>query len=418
MKLAIIGTGDSLALIRHIIEIYFPSITTYPLTVDKVKNIKNIIQSIPTDMDGIFVSGIGVYFELLKYKLKIPVSYAEHGAISLIKCLEHMRSKNCLKKSVRISFDIMNAEIIEDVAQEFQYDIKDYYIETIHPDKNEEYYITKHLKLFYENKIDYVITSYGYIYSLFKSLDLPVYRMVPSISDLKSNIHALMTEVKLSKLDKSNILVFKFDVLENISTNMMKEQFMKFSKSMDGFVHFSSNKNTILISNKSYYNIDFTMNLLHDFLCENNLEHLRVGIGADISVQKALSNADKALEKKNISNIIFFDGLLYHSFDENKKKLPVNELTTDQILEISNHTGIIPKRIHALNDAIVKRNKNAFTSNDLSQILGLSVRSANRILNALLESGYGILLENETVNGTGRPKRVVKIQFVPPNLSE
>ena len=410
MKLAIIGTQESVNLINKIIDKDFEDISYCNLVLDKVKKIKDIIVNITEDIDGIFVTGMGVYFELLKYDINVPISFAKHGSISLIKCLEKMKADNCLESQTRLSFDIISDTTIEDIIADFNYSISNFYIEESKPEKNEDYYITKHLKLFHDNKIDYVVTSFGYIYSLFKSLDLPVYRMFPSIIDLKNNIEDLLLEIKISKLDKSKIMVYRFKPLNDINILDYKKPFLKFSKSIDAFVDFNEDNSITIISTKNYYNNRFNMALVSNFLQEYELTNFIAGIGSDISVKKALKNSQKALNDDS-KNITYFDGIAFHYYNDNEKLHPINLITDEEILEISEDTGVIPKRIHQLYDAMINLNKYEFSSYEISEILELSVRSANRIINSLVENGYGEFIDKNTQNNIGRPKRFVKINF-------
>ena len=84
-----------------------------------------------------------------------------------------MKADNCLKSQTRLSFDIISDTTIEDIINDFNYSISNFYIEESKPEKNEDYYITKHLKLFHDKKIDYVVTSYGYISVSYTHLTLP-----------------------------------------------------------------------------------------------------------------------------------------------------------------------------------------------------------------------------------------------------
>lgn len=411
IKLTILGTSDSVLLVNKIIDKNFSDITYDNLILDKVKNLKNIVNHIPKDTDGIFVTGIGIYFELLKYDINIPISFAKHESISLIKCLEKMKKEKCFEKSIRISFDIISDTVIEDIIQDFDCPIRDFYVEEAKTGKNEDYYITKHLKLLYDNKIDYVITSFGYIYSLFKSLDLPVYRMFPSVIDLKNNIEELLFEIQIAKLDKSKILVYQFKMKEGSKIFKYKKAFIKFSKSIDAFIDFYEDNSVIIISTKNYYNNNFNMAIVFDFIKEYELYNLKVGIGSDVSVQKALNNSREALDKDSDNIITYFDGVLFRYYDEQMQINPIRNLTEDELLVISNKTGIIPKRIHQLYDSMIRLNKDIFSSYEIAEILEISVRSANRFINLLVENGYGEFVDKIIQNNIGRPKRHIKIKF-------
>lgn len=412
MKIGVIGTKKSIELVNEIIDNSYPEVQYFNLLINQVKNVKNIVEDLPKDIDGIFVTGIGVYFELLNYDFNIPISYAKHGAMSLIKTLQNMENDKVLDRNINVSFDIVSDTTVDDIINEFNYNINNYYIKEINSEYDEDFYITYHLKLLHEEKIDYVVTSFGYIYELFKSIGLPVYRMLPSIMDLKMNIEDLITEINMAKLDRSKILVYRFISRNNTDLMNHKKVFIKFARSLDAFIDFNEDNSITIISTKNHYNITYSMSILNDFLRLNNLTNISSGIGTDISVHKALKNSQKALMHSKCSEITFFNGFIYESFDENDILTHSFSLSEKDLQKISEDTEIIYKRIYQLYSSIVTLNKNIFSSDEIAEILDLSVRSANRIISALIKNGYAKFIGTQTTNKSGRPKRLVEINLL------
>ena len=412
MKIGVIGTKKSIELVNEIIDNSYPEVQYFNLLINQVKNVKNIVEYLPKDIDGIFVTGIGVYFELLNYDFNIPISYAKHGAMSLIKTLQNMKNDRVLDRNINVSFDIVSDITVDDIIKEFNYNINNYYIKEINSDYDEDFYITYHLKLLHEEKIDYVVTSFGYIYELFKSLGLPVYRMLPSLMDLKRDIEDLITEINMAKLDRSKILVYRFISKNNLDLLNHKKDFIKFAKSLDAFIDFNEDNSITIISTKNHYNITYSMSILNDFLKLNKLENIKSGIGTDISVHKALKNSQKALMNTKDSAITFFNGFIYESFDENENLTPNFSLSEKDLQKVSEDTTIIYKRIYQLYSSMITLNKNIFSSDEIAEILGLSVRSANRIINSLIKNGYARYIGNQNTNKSGRPKRLVEVNLL------
>src|SRR5699024_580205 len=112
MNILIVGTKESLDKSKEIISDL--NIKTQEIIIDDTTLISKKIKEIPSSIDGIFATGIGVYYELYKnFDLKVPINYAHRGVVSLSKALfSYMESD---KKFKRPAFDVIDKYIVDDL---------------------------------------------------------------------------------------------------------------------------------------------------------------------------------------------------------------------------------------------------------------------------------------------------------------
>ena len=111
---------------------------------------------------------------------------------------------------------------------------------------------------------------------------------------------------------------------------------------------------------------------------EENKISLNVGIGTGGTMNDAEMNARRAL-------------------DFSQKISEKTGLSTTSILKII-----------AIADV---RKSYIFDAHQLAECLGITVRSARRIMNKIMEAGYGKVYAKKTAAAGGRPKALVEILF-------
>lgn len=415
MKIVVIGATDSVDLIVEYVKNEYKDIDFIPIRHDEIETLDNIIPQIPKDIDGIYATGVGVYNSLHKYKFKFPIVFAKRGGIGLTKTFYNMYLEGLDLKDKTISFDAIDEFYITNIIKEFDIPIKNYYIPKEYQDKSESFHIENHLKLYKDEKIDYIFTSFGYIYSLFKKLNLPVRRIYPSRMDILNSINSLIEEINMANLDKKSLMVYRASVKNNENYGQAKNLFTKFSNSVEGFITENSENSFTIITNKGTATCDLGLNLIVNFIEQRNpiiLKSIKIGIATGSTLGQALQNADIALENASFDdNIYFYDGHAMKKIDSRNKDSFI-QFSTEEIEKISTRTGIRTKHIQNIYLSTITLNRNIFTSDELADILNLTSRSANRIINSLIRNSYAKEVDNKAFNeNVGRPKRYVEINF-------
>ena len=82
-----------------------------------------------------------------------------------------------------------------------------------------------------------------------------------------------------------------------------------------------------------------------------------------------------------------------------------------KLRKISEKTGLSTTSILKIIAIADVRKSYIFDAHQLAECLGITVRSARRIMNKIMEAGYGKVYAKKTAAAGGRPKALVEILF-------
>ena len=142
MKIAIMGASDSVEKIYKVLSAEHKDIEFVKYAEDEIKKLIDMTRNMEFDIDGIFLTGIGVYSEITsKIRFEKPVVYTERGIIGIIKALLEFYVEWDDTKSKRIALDIIEEKDLIEVLNEFNIQVKSYDIQKYLPSKNEGDYL-------------------------------------------------------------------------------------------------------------------------------------------------------------------------------------------------------------------------------------------------------------------------------------
>ena len=425
MKIAIMGASDSVEKVYKVLSVEHKDIEFIKYAEDEIKKLIDMTKNIDSEIDGIFLTGIGVYSEITsKIRFEKPVVYTERGIIGIIKALWEFYMEWDDTKDTRIALDIIEEKDLIDVLNEFNIEIKSYDIQKYLPSKNEGDYLKYYLENYEEGNIDCVFTSFGYIYNYLKKHNIPVYRIQATNIDIKNRFFKLKNSVNLKNLNECAIQVQIIQVVEgNARTQdsknsefQLEEEILMYSKEIEGMMQTINSNEYLIISNKgaalSVENINSLYRIINNCKLRNII--LGVGIGEGVTIYQSENNARNALRKSTSEkqgNIYFYDGENVVGPIFKKNQIKYKNLVDEETLKLSKEIGISYQYIEKIISVIKKLGRDEFTSKELAEILFISERSANRILKSLIDKGYGEESNLENSLGAGRPRRKVKIKL-------
>ncbi|MBU5255615.1 hypothetical protein [Tissierella praeacuta] len=425
MKIAIMGASDSVQKIHRILSQENKDIEFIQYAEDEIKKLIDMAKSIDSKIDGIFFTGIGVYSELSsQIRFEQPVVYTERGIIGIIKALCEFRMDWGDIKNTKIALDIIQEKDLLDVFNEFNINVRSYDIQRYLPSKSEEDYLRYYIKKYEDKQIDCVFTSFGYIYNYLKSHNIPVYRIQATNIDIKSRFDELKNSIQLKNIHERVIQIQVIQVVEGDpklynSTEgqlQLEEEILMYSKEIEGMMQTINPSEYLIISNKgallSAENINSLSKIINNCKLSNII--LGVGIGEGVTIYQSEINARNALRKSSFEkqgNIYFYDGENVVGPIMRKSQIKYKNLANKKTLQLSKEIGISYQYIEKINGVINKLGRDEFTSQELSEILCISERSANRILKSIIDKGYGEESNLENSLGAGRPRRKIKIKL-------
>lgn len=427
MKIAIIGAPDSVKKVYSILSSAYSEINFVTRSTEKIDDMINFIQDIEENVDGFYLTGIGIYSASNeKTNIKKPVVYTKRGITGIVKSFWDFQKDNCgtsILKNMKIGIDVIDEKDFLETLEEFNIEIKSYYLQKYDYQKTEAEYLEEYLKKIKSGEINCVFTAFGYIYSALKEKNIPVYRVQATNGEIRKEFKNLLNRIKMSKAENSKISVEIIKILksEGISNNILSDklqfekELLSYSQMVDGNIQTLGSDEYLILSNKGLLNAPENINTILSIIKNYSYKglHISIGIGEGNTIFLSEKNARTAL-KISISNgndsIFFSDGSEVKGPLMEKREILYKNFSDKRILEVSKNTGVSALYLEKIKSVIKKQDKNSFTSVELAEFLNISERSTNRIIKKIIEAGYASV-EYENSFGAGRPRRKTQFNF-------
>lgn len=399
MKILILGPRTSIEIIKD--NINTNDVELFELVIEDTTDIKKIINQIPSEIDGIFSSGKGVYYELRKYINNIPIHYTKRGIVSLsVAFINFIKSG---KKYKNPSFDVVERNILDLLISDYDLDFDEYFLQTINPKLDESSYIKEHIELFHSGKADCVFTAFEHTYNYMKKRSIPVFRIQAIGQEIMEDFEKLKRSIFYKNIQNKMLLVHNF---------MCKKPNQKF---YDFIEDYSSVLNAFRLEDSSSHVI-FSNNfasknelilLIEQLILKHDFKDFYLALATGSSVQLAMKNAEDGLKYcDSTSPIVFFDGDTLDKYRLSTQEDPISL----QIEEISRNANIQIDNLIKILLYAKSSDNHILTTSDISSILKLTKRSALRIMNKLVKTNYAsYVIQKDGV--AGRPENSIKMKI-------
>ena len=427
MRIAIIGAPDSVEKVYNVLSSAYTEIEFITRSTEKIDDMVNFIQDVEENVDGFYLTGIGVYSALNeKTNITKPVIYTKRGITGIIKSFWDFQKENYKTSALgnmKLGIDLVEEKDFLETLEEFNIKIKSYFLQKYNYQKTEAEYLEEYLKKIKSKEINCVFTAFGYIYYALKEKNIPVYRVQATNGEIRKEFKNLLDRIKMSKAENSKISVEIIKILKDnrILNNILSDkvqlekELLAYSQTVDGNIQTLGSDEYIILSNKGLLRNPKNINIIFDIIKKYYSKgiFISVGIGEGNTIFLSEKNARTALKlsiNDNKNNIYFSDGIEIKGPLMEKREMVYNKSSDKKILEISEKTGISSLYIEKIKSVMKKQDKNSFTSSELSEFLNISERSINRIVKKIIESGYATA-EYENSFGAGRPRRKTLFNF-------
>jgi len=422
--IGVIGPDDSIKNIMQIQQELDSDIELQYYTAFTVKDTLHVLDECQSNSDGILFTGRAVYdiavSEGIMYK---PHNYVVHDTSSVYFAL----LKNYHNKAIpkRVSSDARDVYVVQDALA--LTGIEKYYVLKYKSHYTEETYINYHLKNWNDGLVDVIFTSFSPVYEYFLKKNIPVCRLFTTSSEIRNAIAHLIMQIKLAREADVKIAVQLVRLCdENLSELLhldlacimlkIQQAFLDFVKLVHGSMVLNGLSELMIFSNKGSMLSKEAKNLLFKILSSLNIS-VCSGIGIGVTPMDAEHNARKALvrsnnQKDNTCFILHEDGVIEGPLlHQNYLKYNPHSLN-EKIKKLIEVTGLNASNIKKLQSLMTIHGINIFTSKDLGEYMGISERSANRILKQLLQAEKAEIISKETLySGRGRPRNMIKIHL-------
>ncbi|WP_349763417.1 hypothetical protein [Fusobacterium sp. SYSU M8D902] len=426
MRIAIVGAGDSVEKIYNILSKKYKKIEFILKKEDKIENTLKIIKEIESEVEGIYLTGIGVYYSLLNNKeleINKPVVYTKRGSIGLIKSFWELQKDSLIEDNIRLGWDIVEEHIFNEVVKEFDIELKGSYYQKYEPNKTENEYLENYLEKYKSKEINCIFTAFGYIYNKLKEKKIPVYRLQATNIEIENDFVALLNKIILNEKNSGlGVQIIKINSNKtgfdknNLELKMeIEKSLLEYSKKVEGNIQISDEKEYMIISNIDILQGDESLKeiLALKSRFEGQNEELAVGIGEGKTIFQAERNARVALKLSltKEGKIFYSNGKVVKGPLLNSKELEYKRDSDERIKTMAEEIEISPIYLEKIKSMIKKKKKNSFTSIEIAEVLNITTRSVNRIIKKILEKDYAEIVQVENSITAGRPRRVIKFKF-------
>lgn len=438
-RVAIVGHPDNIKRVDLVIKDSFSNIESFPIEMidmSQVQTTTHFLKEHIDDFDGVIFTG-KILYDIMNHNMhsQNPWVYLKNDDSQLQRAL----IKAMLKYDhdiTQISIDSYPEETVRQIYADLELDQNLYHtnvsqINIFNESLMDDLYNfhANHCRS-HENAL--AITGVSNVYKTLEDSRIPCMLLTPNENAIKDTLHDLLDKIKYEDLTVSQIVVIsmeidtsdEYDIISENEYSLMlqktriTEEVYKFAQRIQAAV-VETEKNYLLFTTKQ--------------IVESETHHLRelpilraikkktkntvsVGIGFGITAREAKSSAligkNKALKMGGDQCFVVYDRKHMERIKPldrvNNDKLPQLDTT---FKEISEKSGVSVNNIYQLKCIMDIYKKDQFTSHELSEEFGNSLRSMNRIIEKLENAGYIDITGKKIVGKAGRPSRILKLKI-------
>ncbi len=255
-----------------------------------------------------------------------------------------------------------------------------------------------------------------------------------STDSLLKAVKSLMTKTQVAVQRKNKLAVITISlsmpsenfILEStqhaliLAYNRIAEAVYWFSEKVNGcFIAISRKQYNIFCDSKilEAHTEDFTKLQLLDVITEKQMLSIFIGIGFGVNHREAMklstiahSRATARIESRayvmyNSKKIV---GPILPSSQSNKYDHALYEI---RLAKVSKEASISIDTIYKLQAMIINNKRHEYTSQSVSEQLNMSLRTVNRLVEKLENTGYVEVIGRKSSGGKGRPCRIYRFTF-------
>lgn len=341
----------------------------------------------------------------------------------------------CKRDIKRLSLDTFKKKDAENLLREVGIEVENsslYFAEQRMEQKDyADYLVDFHSQLYREGKVDCCITGVAEVYRRLMEEGIPITYSIASEMVFVQSIENLHLRWLAKKNSENQIVVIAVKLNIPSEYSLIKEDEYAYLsqriKIMDKLYYFSSRidgilveqgkndflifttKKTIELETNNYKNI-----YLLDLLREVSVVIAHIGIGYGSTVSESKFNAYESIKMA----LRHGEGAVYVVFENGEVRGPIESVIKEKkeanldekFYQISKDTGLSVNTIYRIFRNVSEEMQKTFTSRELAELCGVSVRTMDRIVNKLCDAGYCDVIGERLMSKHGRPSRILQFK--------
>lgn len=433
MKILYVGPRVIINKLVHMSRRNFPNLEFDYITYERYTQAPEMLKGYDKKVDAVLFSGKSP-FKICENVINWPIimDYVPRHETTLYRVL--LEITYLLKKDIcRLSVDTYDRNMMQKLYKEIQVELKDEHIffaeqKYMDPDYK-EYVLDFHRKNYYEKNVYCCITGLEEVYRELKAEGLPAVLTLPSEDVVTQSIKNLQMRYIAKKNSENQIVVVAIKLNIPSEYSLLKEDEYTYLsqriKIMDRLYHFNHRVDGVLVEQSRSECMIFTTKkiietetknyknfYLLDVLQEVSAVPVYIGIGYGKTANESKFNAYESIKKMQR----YGHDSVYVVFENGEAMGPLETSGADRkqkgfdekFYRAATETGLSVNTIYKIFGCIIKEEKTDFTSRELAEICGVSVRTMDRFILKLCDAGYCEVISEKLMHKSGRPSRILR----------
>lgn len=428
MIVGVVGPKESCGIIKKAIHQIDKDHEVRIYTRELVREAADVIDDCEQECDGVIFTGSGICDYVLEHhQMQRPYTYIKRTASSIAEVFLKMVREG--REIDTFSIDVVEKQIVEDILDAFHIQPRNIYTCPLLTGVAEEEYVEWHLKLQEKKMTDVAVTAYVAVYRMIEEQGGRVFYLEPKRSQIRDALadlekgHAL-AQAEYSQIAVELIQMSNFPEKEDQYYNAMasKAQFevelIRYVRGIQGSVFPFGREEYVIYANSGVVKGKKNHKDLRELQDQAKTMGLVVnaGLGTGITAYQAEMHARKALEYSLGKG----DGGIFQIDEEEtiegplglEQQLQYSMISFDPKIQlICDKTGLSMESILKIQAIAEVRKSYVFDAPELAGCLGITERSARRILSKVQAAGLGTVCARESAAKGGRPRALVEFNF-------
>nr|WP_089653070.1 transcriptional regulator [Halobacillus aidingensis] len=441
IRLGLIGAEDNLGLIQSIVDEY-PEFSCLSFVHSGEEELVEHLESHSQDVDVWLFSGFLPYSTAIKWgKISQPMYHTPYTGSSLYKTLYHVLNSEDIKAD-ELSFDAVDSSelhpifdelgmkydpsYLEEFIDESEIDNSRTYLE--HYKKSVSKFVQHHYDLWTDNHTKGAVTCVWAVYTELKRLGVPVFRVTPANSAIKSILDIILRTHEMIRFKNTQIAVqmFEIDPFSGLSTGVFSsdeitnielrnsQKLLKYAKKVQGSLKTSGPGRYVIFTTRGELDAiteNFTVVPEIEEILRIGKHAVTCGIGIGYSAYDAEINAGRALlnakEYGEGTWMVLYEDKTINGPLGSAEKISYSYASAE-LQGISEKTSLSVSTLSKIKSILNKWGRPEMTAHELAQQMQIMPRSARRIIVALETGGYAEVVGEENPFPRGRPRKIYR----------
>lgn len=438
MKIGIIGPAGLVDKINRVIKSEFPNIEPVNCIYKVYTEALTIIKYQQRYLDAMLFAGTTPYI-LAKKSIKpaIPWECIPRNGSSLLRVL--LEASLVKKHEIQnVSFDSYHKSALYEAYEEIGI-CKDSLTLFLSEQNIDEPDYLDHVYHFHEinfsqNNVTCCLTALESVYEKLSAKNIPCLMIEPTANIIRETVKKLLLNHRIQISQQSQIVVLCVQIDEPNEYSLLNEdeyqyvidkmkiskQVYLFAQKIQAAVIEVGLKEYLLFSTRQMLENETNrvenISLL-DSIKSNSSSTISLGIGFGSTAKEAKQNARigmlRASKKGGDMAFIVSEDKTIVGPIKNVDSIEDNCLkkVDENFLRISEKAGVSINAVFRLHSIIEQYGKDTFTSLELANYFGVTLRSMNRLIEKLENSNFCSIIGKKAVANAGRPRRIIQLKF-------